>query len=106
MSRGLDEREATLRLERDRVRADLASAVAAEASAREAIRTLQTADLEDRDRLGTAERAASAARERLRAADERSRAAERSELETRLGADALSRGLAACIGSEVPGPCL
>ncbi len=85
----LDDREATLRQERDRIRVELASAVAAEASAREAIRTLQTADLEDRDRLGTAERAASAARERLRAADERSRAAERSELETRLGADAL-----------------
>jgi len=85
----LDAREAGLRQERDRVRADLASAVDAEATAREALRTLRSADLEDRDRLGAAEREASAARERLRAADERSRAAERSELETRLGADAL-----------------
>jgi len=85
----LDAREAAMRHERDRVRAELSSAVAAEASAREAIRTLQSADLEDRDRLGAAERAATAARERLRSADERSRAAERAELETRLGADAL-----------------
>ena len=85
----LDEREAGLRQERDRIRAELASATEAESTARAAIRELQSADLEDRDRLGAAERAASAARERLRAADERSRAAERSELETRLGADAL-----------------
>ena len=85
----LDAREATLRQDRDRVRAELASAAEAEATARTAIRDLQSADLEDRDRLGAAERAASTARERLRAADERSRAAERSELETRLGADAL-----------------
>ena len=85
----LDEREAGLRHERDRVRADLAAATDAESTARAAIRDLQSADLEDRDRLGAAERAATAARERLRAADERSRAAERSELETRLGADAL-----------------
>ena len=85
----LDEREAALRQERDRVRAELAAAVDTEATAREAIGALQSADLEDRDRLGAAEREASAARERLRAADERSRAAERAELETRLGADAL-----------------
>ena len=111
----LDAREAAVRHERDRVRADLAAAVAAETAARGAIRALQSADLEDRDRLGAAERAASAARERLRAADERSRAAERAELETRLGADALReqvlvelagigdvgiRGLAAISGAE------
>ena len=113
----LDAREAGLRQERDLVRADLASAVDAEATAREALRTLRSADLEDRDRLGVAEREASAARERLRAADERSRAAERSELETRLGADALREqvlvelaglgdvgilGLAAVAGVEPP----
>ena len=114
----LDEREAGLRQERDRVRADLAAATDAESTARAAIRDLQSADLEDRDRLGAAERAASAARERLRAADERSRAAERSELETRLGADALReqvlvelagigdvgiRGLAAVAGLDPDG---
>jgi chromosome segregation protein len=114
----LEEREAGLREERDRVRADLAAATEAESAARAAIRDLQSADLQDRDRLGAAERAASAARERLRAADERSRAAERSELETRLGADALReqvlvelagigdvgiRGLAAVAGLDPDG---
>jgi chromosome segregation protein len=113
----LDEREALLRQERDRVRADLAAATETEAIAREAIRALQSADLQDRDRLGAAEREASAARERLRAADERSRAAERAELETRLGADALReqvlvelaglgdvgiRGLATAAGLAIP----
>jgi chromosome segregation protein len=54
---------------------------------------VRTADAAARDRLATAERDASRARERLRAADDRLRAADRTDLEARLGRDALREQL-------------
>ncbi len=58
-----------------------------------ALAETRAADAADRDRLGRAEREAAAARDRLRAADERLRAADRSDLEARLGRDALREQL-------------
>ena len=86
---GLDARARDLAAERDRLRSDLATAVVAEAAARQALAELHAADAADRERLATAEQGASAARERLRAADDRLRTADRAELEARLGLDAL-----------------
>ena len=86
---GLDARARDLAAERDRLRSDLATAVVAEAAARQALAELHAADAADRERLATAEQGASAARERLRAADDRLRTADRGELEARLGLDAL-----------------
>jgi chromosome segregation protein len=54
---------------------------------------VRSAAAADRDRLGRAEREASAAREELRRADERLRGADRSDLEARLGRDALREQL-------------
>ena len=50
---------------------------------------LHAADAVDRARLAESERAAATARERLRAADERARAADHAELEARLGLESL-----------------
>ena len=86
---GLDLRARDLAAERDRLRTDLATAVVAEAAARQALAELHAADAADRERLATAEQGASSARERLRAADDRLRTADRAELEARLGLDAL-----------------
>ena len=86
---GLDARGRDLAAERDRLRSDLATAVVAEAAARQALTELHAADAADRERLATAEHGAAAARERLRAADDRLRTADRAELEARLGLDAL-----------------
>ena len=86
---GLDSRGRDLATERDRLRSDLATAVVAEAAARQALAELHAADAADRERLATAEHGAAAARERLRAADDRLRTADRAELEARLGLDAL-----------------
>ena len=62
-------------------------------TARAALAALHAADAADRTRLTDAERAASGARERLRAADDRLRAADHAELEARLGLDALREGV-------------
>jgi chromosome segregation protein len=86
---GLDARGRDLAAERDRLRSDLATVVVAEAAARQALADLHAADAADRERLATAEQGASSARERLRGADDRLRTADRAELETRLGLDAL-----------------
>ncbi len=70
-------------------RAELARAIAAESGTRSALAEIHAADSAERDRLAAAERTVVSQRERLRAADERLRAIEREELETRLGREAL-----------------
>jgi chromosome segregation protein len=89
----LGERERALSEERDGLRAEIATAAAAESSARQALGEVEAADAEDRDRLVSAERDTVAARERLRAADTILRAADHAELEARLGLDALHEGI-------------
>jgi chromosome segregation protein len=84
----LTEREHELSTERDRVRVEAADAAAREATARAALDAVLAADVADRERLTSAERAAAAARDRLRAADAQLRAADHAELEARLGFDA------------------
>ena len=61
--------------------------------ARQALGEVQAADAADRERLTAAERDAAAARERLRAADDRLRTADHAELEARLGLEALHEGI-------------
>ena len=85
----LTERETTIRSELDGLRSDIAAATTRERAAREALLALHAADAADRSRLTEAERAASAARERLRSADERARAADHGEVEARLGLESL-----------------
>ncbi|HEX5148502.1 MAG TPA: chromosome segregation protein SMC [Candidatus Limnocylindrales bacterium] len=87
------ERERHLAEERDLVRDELASATARSAAAHEVLSAVRATDAADRERLDRADAAASAARERLRAADDRLRAADRAELEARLGLDALREGV-------------
>jgi chromosome segregation protein len=89
----LGERERTLRADQEAVRAERGLAVAREAAARTALDEVRAADTADRERLGEAERSAAHARERLRAADERLRAADHAELEARLGLDGLREQL-------------
>jgi chromosome segregation protein len=88
-SAALTERETTLRSELDGLRSEIAVATTREREAREALLALHAADAADRSRLAEAERAASAARERLRAADDRARAADHAEVEARLGLESL-----------------
>ncbi len=88
-SASLTERETTIRSELDGLRTEIAAATTREREAREALLALHAADAADRSRLSDAERAASAARERLRAADERARAADHAEVEARLGLESL-----------------
>ena len=89
----LGDRERSLTEQRDTIRAEVATATAAEASARAALDEVHVADAADRDRLGAAEREAAAARERLRAADARLRAADHVALEARLGLEGLHEGI-------------
>jgi chromosome segregation protein len=89
----LVEREADLATERVGLRAEIASATTRERDAREALTALDAADAADRARLAEAERAASTARERLRTADDRARAADHEELEARLGLESLREGV-------------
>ncbi len=92
-SAALVEREAALTVERDALRVEVAAAAAAEATARDALLALHAADAADRSRLSEAERAASGARERLRSADDRLRAADHAELEARLGLESIREGV-------------
>jgi chromosome segregation protein len=71
----------------------LADAAVREAEARAALDGLLAADADDRARLATVERAAAAARDRLRAAEDQSRTEEHRDLEARLGRDALREHL-------------
>jgi chromosome segregation protein len=89
----LAEREAATIVERESLAAELAVAARREEAAATDLATLRSADSAARDGLATAEREASAARERLRAADDRLRAAERADLEARLGRDSLREQL-------------
>ena len=89
----LADRERTAGDQRDVVAGELAAAVTREATAREALEILLADDRAERARLAEAERAATAARERLRTADERARAADVATLEARLGMEALREQL-------------
>jgi chromosome segregation protein len=89
----LGERETALTTERDGLRTEIASATTRERDAREALSALDAADAADRESLAEAERAASAARERLRSADDRARGADHDELEARLGLESLREGV-------------
>jgi chromosome segregation protein len=92
-SAALVEREAGLVTERDRLAIEIAVAGTRERDARDALAALHSADAADRSHLAEAERAASAARERLRTADDRVRAADHAELEARLSLEALRDGV-------------
>ncbi len=87
------ERESVLGAEGDTLRAEIAVAATAEREARAALGALHAADAADRSRLSDAERAATGARERLRAADDRVRSADHAELEARLGLESLREGV-------------
>ncbi|TAK02238.1 MAG: hypothetical protein EPO36_02975, partial [Chloroflexota bacterium] len=89
----LAERERALSADRAGHAAVLADAAVREAEARAVLDGLLTADADDRGRLADAERAAASARERLRAAEDRSRTEEHRDLEARLGRDALREQL-------------
>ncbi len=82
-------REERLIEDRRQHSAELAAAIEREARAAASLAEVRAADAAARDRLGDAERQAAGARDRLRAADDRLRAADRSDLEARLGRDAL-----------------
>jgi chromosome segregation protein len=92
-SAALVERESELTAERGRLASEIATAMSRERDARDALSALHTADAADRSRLTDAERAATAAREQLRAADDRVRAADHAELEARLGLESLREGV-------------
>ena len=92
---GLGEREHSLAVARDVLRDDIATSSTRELAAREALALTRAADTADRERLALAEGEAATARDRLRAADERLRAADHSDLEARLGLDALREGVIA-----------
>ncbi|TMD32586.1 MAG: chromosome segregation protein SMC, partial [Chloroflexi bacterium] len=89
----LVERERAAQQEMADVSEAVAEAVAHEAGARMAIVALESADAVDRRRLAETETLAAGARSRLRLAEERLRAAEVAELESRLGLETLREGL-------------
>jgi chromosome segregation protein len=89
----LAERQEHIDAERRLVADQLAAAVETEERAAAALAEVRAADAAARDQLTTAERSAAAARERLRSADDRLRAADRSDLEARLGRDSLREQL-------------
>ena len=89
----LGERERALAEERDALRTEIAVSAEREVAARTGLAEVHAADATDRDRLAAAERDATATRERLRAADARLRAADHTDLEARLGLDALREGV-------------
>ena len=89
----LAERDEQISEDRRRLAAELSSASEREERAAAALAEVRAADAAARDRLSEAEREASQARERLRAADDRLRAADRADLEARLGRDALREQL-------------
>ena len=89
----LAERERVNGDERDELGGELAAATSRETRAREALEALLADDRAERLRLAEAERGASAARERLRAAEDRVRAADVGTLEARLNLDSLREQL-------------
>ncbi|HET9347080.1 MAG TPA: hypothetical protein VFO05_15415, partial [Candidatus Limnocylindrales bacterium] len=89
----LSAREAAIAAEREGTAADLAVAERREQAAAAELADIRAADAAARDRLAAAEQAALAARDRLRAAEDRLRAADRQDLEARLGRDSLREQL-------------
>jgi chromosome segregation protein len=89
----LGEREERIAEERRSVGQELVVALEREARAASALSEVRAADADARELLTSAERDAAAAREGLRAADDRLRAADRADLEARLGRDALREQL-------------
>ena len=89
----LAERKERIAEERRLVATDLVAALEREQAAAAGLAEIRSADAAARERLAGAERAASAARERLRAAEDRLRAADRDDLEARLGRDSLREQL-------------
>jgi len=89
----LAERRERLAEDRRIVGTELVAGSEAEAHAAAFLAEIRTADTAARERLSGAERAASIAREQLRLADERLRAADRADLEARLGRDSLREQL-------------
>jgi chromosome segregation protein len=89
----LADRERAAGDERDAVSGELAAAASREGQAREALEALLADDRAERARLAEGERAATAARERLRAADDRARASDVASLEARLNLDSLRESL-------------
>jgi chromosome segregation protein len=85
----LVDRESTMRSAMEGIGTEIAAGATREREAREALLALHAADAADRSRLAESERAATTARDRLRAADERARAADHDELEARLGLGSL-----------------
>ena len=83
------EREAARQGERADLALALAAATDRERHAAAELESLLAADAGDRARLGEAERSASGARERLRAAEDRLRSIEVADLEARLGLESL-----------------
>jgi chromosome segregation protein len=90
---GLVARITELTGEREKLRADLTGAAEREAAARTELDRLLAAASADRTRLAEAEARAATARTRLHDAEERLRAADRAELEARLGVEALREQL-------------
>ena len=90
----LAERERAAGDERNEVAGELAAATARETAARAALESLLADDRAERARLAEAERAATAARERLRAADDRARRADVAAMEARLELDVAARAAA------------
>lgn len=89
----LADRERTAGDERDTVAGELAAAASREAQAREALDALHADDRAERVRLTEAERSATVARQRLRAAEDRARTSDVAMLEARLGLESLREQL-------------
>ena len=94
----LGRREAEVALERDRLAIDLAAATSREQSLRAALAEARATDAADRGLLVAADAALGAARDRLRAIDERLRVAEVAELESRLALDLIREQVLAELG--------
>jgi len=87
------ERRASIATDRERSETARQAAADAETQQRALLEAVLDADAVDRERLATLERDAALARGRLRAAEDSARSAERSELEARLGLEALRDGV-------------
>jgi chromosome segregation protein len=94
----LRRREVEVALERDRLAIDLAAATSREQSLRAALVEARAADAADRGLLLAADATLGAARDRLRAIDERLRSAEVAELESRLALELIREQVLAELG--------
>jgi chromosome segregation protein len=93
LSGDLAEREAKLALEREDLKAELADANRAVAGAEAALASVVAATAGERERLRVAEVEVAGIRERVRIAQERTRLAERDDMEARLAAEGLREQL-------------